>query len=37
MTIKNIDKREEINAQNKILLEKIVLLTKEYKKLTNQH
>ena len=33
MTIKNIDSREEIKRKNKILLERLINLGKEYKKL----
>lgn len=31
MIVKNIDKREEINKKNKILLEKLIILWKKYK------
>ena len=31
MIVKNIDKREEINKKNKILLEKLIILGKKYK------
>ena len=33
MTIKNIDSREEIRRKNKILLERLITIGKEYKKL----
>ena len=32
MVIKNIDKREEVKKKNKILLEKLIILGKKFKK-----
>ncbi len=36
MTIKNIDRREEINKNIKVLLERLIILGKEYRKYKNK-
>jgi hypothetical protein len=36
MTIKNIDRREEIKKNSKILLDRLIILGKEYKKYKNK-